>query len=126
MVKVKHGFGILIILFAAYYAYLGVELLPRSGSGHSTEAAIAELEAGLQEALESEQLVFIDFWATWCKNCLTMEATTFKDSEVIDRLHDFKEIKFQAEKLGDPEIKAILDRYNLPGLPGYVILKPTP
>jgi len=123
MVKVKHGFGVLIILFAAYYAYLGVELLPHSDGEHSSEAALAALEEGLQEALENDQLVFIDLWATWCKNCLTMDATTFKDPDVIDRLHDFKEIKFQAEKLGDPEIKAILDRYNLPGLPGYVILK---
>ncbi len=124
MVKVKHGFGVLIILFAAYYAYLGVELLPHSGGEHSSEAALAELEEGLQEALENDQPVFIDLWATWCKNCLTMDATTFKNADVIERLHDFKEIKFQAEKLGDPEIKAILDRYNLPGLPGYVILKP--
>jgi len=126
MVRVKHGFGVLIILFAAYYAYLGVELLPHSSSGHSTEAAIAELESDLQEALDEDQLVFIDFWASWCKNCLQMNATTFKDPDVIERLHDFKEIQFQAEKPGDPEIKAILDRYNLPGLPGYVILKPRP
>ena len=124
MVKVKHGFGVLIILFGLYYAYLGVELLPHSAAEGSTEAALAELESGLQEALEKDQLVFIDFWASWCKNCLQMDATTFKDPAVIKRLGNFKEIKFQAEKPGDLEIKAILDRYNLPGLPGYVILKP--
>jgi len=126
MVKVKHGFGVLIILFALYYAYLGVELLPHSTSNHSTEAALADLETGLQKALDKDQLVFIDLWASWCKNCLQMNATTFKDPDVIRRLHDFKEIRFQAEKLGDPKIKAILDRYDLPGLPGYVILKPKP
>jgi len=125
MVKIKHGFGVLIVLFAAYYAYLGVELLPQdSTSEHSTEAAIAELETQLQDALADGRPVFIDFWATWCKNCLQMNATTFKNSDVIERLHGFNEIKFQAEKLAEPEIKALLDRYNLPGLPGYVILKP--
>jgi len=125
MVKIKHGFGILIILFAAYYAYLGVELLPHSAeAAGSTAVEIEKLEKGLQEALDNDQLVFIDFWASWCKNCLQMNATTFKDEEVVERLHDFKEIRFQAEKPGDPEIKALLNRYNLPGLPGYVILRP--
>ena len=127
MVKVKHGFGILIILFAAYYAWLGVELLPHSAeTTGSTVVEVERLEKGLKEALDNDQLVFIDFWASWCKNCLQMEKTTFKNSDVINRLHDFKEIKFQAEKPGDPKIREILDRYNLPGLPAYVILKPAP
>jgi len=121
MVRVKQVFGILILLFSAYYIYLGVELLP-SGNAQSDDSPLLELQAGLEKALDENKPVFIDFWASWCKNCLKMDATTFKDSTVKDRLHDFTEIKFAAEKVDAPEIKRILDRYELVGLPGYVIL----
>lgn len=125
MVKVKHGFGILIVLFAAYYAYLGVTLLPKTASGgHTTQEAISDLEMRLNDALDDRRPVVIDFWAHWCKNCLQMEKTTFKDPDVKKRLKDYHFIKFQAEDVGDPQIKAVLDRYNIPGLPAYVILKP--
>jgi len=30
---------------------------------------------------------------------------------------------FCGKKTADPDIKALLDRYNLPGLSGYVILR---
>jgi thiol:disulfide interchange protein len=53
-----------------------------------------------------------------------MEKTSFQDPAVQERLADFNFIKFQAEDIGDPQITALLDRYNLPGLPGYVILAP--
>lgn len=124
MVKVKHTFGVLIAVMALYYGYLGVELLPAHGESAAQENNIAEFENGLLLALEEDRPVFIDFWASWCKNCLKMDLTTFKDETIINRLHDFQEIKFQAEDPGEPEIKQIMDRYGLPGLPGYVILNP--
>jgi thiol:disulfide interchange protein len=123
MVKVKYGFGILIALFSLYYGYIGITL-SGGGADFSTDSSFDRLHAGLLESQRTEKPLFIDFWASWCKNCSMMEESTFKDSAVIKRLEDFVVIKFQAENMEDPEIRKLLDRFSIPGLPGFVILKP--
>ncbi len=124
VVHTKHAFAVLLILFGLYYAHLGVGLLPSSNAGHSTDDAIAELRLGLEDALNDNKPVLIDFWASCCNNCLKMDATTFKDPRVTGRLEDFSELKLRAEKPSDPRIMELMDRYGLLGLPGYVLLNP--
>jgi len=123
MVRVKQLLGGMILLFAAYYTYLGIILIPRDNAKEA-ETSFAKLENALLQAQAEKKPVFIDFWASWCKNCTQMERTTFKDPKVIKKLDSFIVVKFQAEKPNQPNVKKIMDRYKLIGLPGYVILKP--
>jgi thioredoxin:protein disulfide reductase len=84
----------------------------------------ASLTDGLAAAQREQKPVLIDLWATWCKNCLTMDKTTFEDPAVIAALSGYVKVKFQAE---DPEAepaKAVMQRYRAVGLPTYVILRP--
>lgn len=127
MVKVKYFFGVFIILMAAYYGYLGYELLSEnkvSTSEISHEGWTSDIEKGLSTALKEKKPVIIDFWATWCKNCITMDKTTFKDKKVIKALEKYTKIKYQAEKLDQMPEKEVLDYYKVQGLPTYIILKP--
>lgn len=121
MVRVKQLMGVFIILFAAYYAYFGFTLLKVDKVSASSDS-FTMLREGLLRAQDENRPVFIDFWATWCKNCTHMDHSTFKDPEVVKKLKEFIVIKFQAEQPSDPKIKKVLDRYKLIGLPGYVIL----
>ena len=68
--------------------------------------------------------MLIDFWATWCKNCLTMDKTTLEDPEVRKALDGYVKVKFQAEDPDAEPAKAVMARFKAIGLPTYVILRP--
>jgi thiol:disulfide interchange protein len=137
MNRVKQAFGVLILIFAAYYGYLGVGLWksahPASQTAQitslqntQTEGWFTSLSPALTQAKLEGKPVFIDFWATWCKNCSAMDATTFRDPAVQTRLKDFIKVKFQAENEEIPGVREALEHFQCIGLPTYVILKPKP
>ena len=123
MNKIKYFFGILIILSAVYYFWTGTDLLISNNKEPKIEQGWhTSLESGIAAAEKENKPVFIDFWATWCKNCIAMDKTTFKDKKVKDKLSSYIKIKVQAENPDDPATKAILDRFKILGLPTYIIL----
>jgi thiol:disulfide interchange protein len=133
MVRVKQAFGVVILGVAVYYGYLGYTLLAdRWVDPAAVQSSVQEklksgwyasLDEGLAAAAREQKPVLIDMWATWCKNCLTMDATTFEDPAVVKALEGYVKIKYQAEDPDAPESKALMTRFNAVGLPAYAILR---
>jgi thiol:disulfide interchange protein len=130
MENIKKVFGVIILLAAVYYGWLGVKLLLTSAGPEHTADVTAEATwlTSFDEALEVSRStgkpVFVDVWATWCKSCKAMSKTTLKDPQVLARFEKYVLLKFQAENPKDPKTKSVLDALGVKGQPFYVVLQP--
>ena len=134
MVRVKHAFGVFILGTAIYYGYLSYGLFSQRWVdpdlvAESVQELIAEgwypsLDLGLAAAEAEAKPVLLDIWATWCKNCLTMDSTTLKAEGVQNALDGYVKVKFQAEDLGASPAREVMERLEAIGLPAYAILRP--
>ncbi len=133
MKRVKHGFGVMILVFSVYYAHMAVNAFQSRQDAMSLASAPpgaaavksdpnVDLAAALQQARESGQPVLVDFRASWCKNCLAMDETVFKEAQVKKRLGDFVLVRYDAERPGEAPAKEVLDHFNVMGLPAYLVL----
>jgi thioredoxin:protein disulfide reductase len=134
MVHVKHAFGVFILGTALYYGYQAYGLFANrwvdaSEVASSVEEKLKEgwhasLAEGLDVAAREGKPVLIDLWATWCKNCLTMDKTTLADAQVTSALTGYVKVKFQAENPDEAPAKQVMQRFGAVGLPTYVIVRP--
>lgn len=83
----------------------------------------AELEQRLRQAQDKGQWVMLDFYADWCVSCKEMEAYTFTDANVQQKLSNF--VLLQADvTANNADDKALLQRFNLFGPPGIIFFAP--
>ena len=128
MKYVNKAFGILVLGFACWYGYLAWQGFGTAAPQHqdastsqhltATPETFPALLARLKD-VDSAKPVFVDCWATWCKNCAAMEKTTFRDPTVIDALKDHTVIKLQAEDI--KALKALPGFEGVKGLPAFLI-----
>jgi thiol:disulfide interchange protein len=134
MVRVKEAFGVFILATAAYYGYEAYSLFANRWVDPAavTSSVQEQLKAGwhaslvdgLDAAARENKPVLIDLWATWCKNCLTMDKTTLASAEVQKALAGYVKIKYQAEDPDAEPARSVMKRLGSSGLPTYAILKP--
>jgi len=136
MVRVKQAFGVFILATAAYYGYEAYSIFSNKWVDPAavTSSVQEQLKAGWHSSLaeglaiakREKKPVLIDAWATWCKNCLTMDRTTLASDEVKQALSGYVKIKFRAEDPDSEPARSVLQRLSAAGLPAYAILKPKP
>ena len=85
----------------------------------------ASLAEGLAAAERERKPVLIDMWATWCKNCLTMDKTTLAERRRQGGAGRIRQdqVPGRGARTTSPA-KDVMQRFDAVGLPTYVILRP--
>lgn len=134
MKGVNRAFGVLVLCLAAWYARLAwMGWTARSGAG-AASAAVEEgnvvsatpetFDSAFAGALATGRPVFVDCWATWCKSCMAMEATTLADGRVKEALSRFAVVKLDVS--ADFSAFQRLKQFaGVQGIPAYAIFEQT-
>lgn len=117
MGKVNKLFGVIVLLFAAWYGFLAYRGFTFKAEGEITPDNFSLV--GVRRP------VLVDCWATWCKNCKAMEETTLRDPEVKAELErrGFTVIRLQCEKGPEDLERKQPDFKGVKGLPTFVIFE---
>ena len=129
---VNRAFAAVMFGMAAWYGWLAWtawQAKAESGQRQAEqtagrfEATPATWPQAFAAAKATGKPVLVDVWATWCKNCLAMEKTTFANADVRKELEKYAVVRLQAEDMAAftalPEFKDL----GIKGIPAFVIFE---
>jgi thiol:disulfide interchange protein DsbD len=97
----------------------GLSATKEEGLEFSRIASLDELNQVLEKASRNNQQVMLDFYADWCISCKEMEAYTFTDTRVKQKLSGFILIQADVTK-NSADDQALLQYFNLIGPPAIL------
>jgi len=80
---------------------------------------VEDFEAAKARAAESNKLLLIDFYATWCYACKTMDRGVFPREDVAEALGNWVAVKIDVDKQ-----RQIARDFRIEVLPTLVVLSP--
>ena len=121
MVTVKKFFGVLLLAVAVWIVWPVISpLLTPKPAPHGLDFQRVNSIAELNEKLRAPgKPVMLDFYADWCVSCKEMEAFTFTDATVNEKMKGL--LLLQADVTANTEEhKELLKRFSLFGPPGII------
>ncbi len=112
--------ALLVFALALWYAALAVRGWRGASPGASDGDVLAATPADFEALAASlPRPIFVDCWASWCKNCAAMDRVVARAS-VQEALANFSVVRLQAEDIR--ELKRLKGFESIQGLPAFVIL----
>ena len=92
--------------------------IEKSESAQSENDEVSSCNSTESEAPESDKLVLLDFYATWCGPCKTMTPIMEELEKKYSENMEFKKIDIDKEP-------KMAEKYKIEAVPTFVILSPT-
>lgn len=121
MEKVKKFFGVLLLAVAVWIAWPVISplVMPRPEPHGLKFERINSVEELNEKLRAPGKPVMLDFYADWCVSCKEMEAFTFADAKVKEKLGGM--LLLQVDVTANTEQhKELLKRFSLFGPPGII------
>ena len=126
------GLSLLVVAMSFYLCYAslpGYGLIPQQQKILDSMPASASTidwkpysEAALNDAVNQNKTVMLDFTADWCLTCKVNEKTVLQSTSVVEKLKAEKVVTMKIDwTTQDPAITKFLKKFNRSGVPLYVI-----
>jgi thiol:disulfide interchange protein DsbD len=83
----------------------------------------ASLEQALSASRQAGKPVLVDFFAEWCVACKVLEETTLSHPDVLNAMNGFDLYRVDITEI-NADSQAIMEQYNILGLPALVFFTP--
>ncbi|MDO9024521.1 protein-disulfide reductase DsbD [Zwartia sp.] len=93
-----------------------------AAQGHPVFQRVRTVEELERLLAQSTQPVMLDFYADWCVACKEMEAFTFTDSRVAQRMNQMLLLQVDVTA-NNPDDRALMKKFRLFGPPGIIFFK---
>ncbi len=122
MVWVKRAFALVFLAMAAWYGWQVVGKMGNVEWKMENEAQKFHVDGSGTASDAGMKPVFIKVGAPWCRNCASMERTTFRDPKVVRELSGYDVRRIEIESFTDLARYRELDGLDIKGLPAYVVI----
>ncbi|MFA5806076.1 MAG: protein-disulfide reductase DsbD [Melioribacteraceae bacterium] len=75
-----------------------------------------------EQSLKNNERMVVDFYADWCIPCKELDALTFSDPRVLERLEKFTSYKVDMTKTLSDETEALRIKFKIVGMPTVLII----